>query len=158
MLKSADRRTWSSYWLSSGRPFMPLAKLAAELDEISEPNRSSELEHQKLRYFCTVWRSTAPCARMRAGSSVPSSFITSRVRFTTRLMPVSPTNMWCASSVSMKRQVRDSGSKALSAKLFSWYLPSRSVKYVKQKSDSQSCIGSLKVVRMRGLLGSPEWG
>jgi len=28
----------------------------------------------------------------------------------------------------MKRQVRASGSKALSARLFSWYLPSRSVK------------------------------
>ena len=28
-----------------------------------------------------------------------------------RCTPVSPTNMWCASSVSMKRQVRDSGSK-----------------------------------------------
>ena len=38
-----------SDWLSSGRPFMPLAKLPAEVDEISEPNRSSELEHQKVR-------------------------------------------------------------------------------------------------------------
>src|SRR5260221_8545287 len=135
---------------------MPLAKLAAEFDEISEPNRSSELEHQKLRYFCTVGRSIAPCARMRAASSVPSSFITSSVRLTTRLMPVSPTNMWCASSVSMNRHVRDKGSKALSAKLFSWNLPSRSVKYVKQKSDSQSVIGSLNGVRMRGLFSSPE--
>src|SRR5260221_7730283 len=136
---------------------MPLAKFAAELDEISEPNKSSELEHQKFRYFCSVGRSIAPCERMRAGSSVASSFITSSVRFTTRLKPVSPTNMWCASSVSMKRQVRDSGSNALSAKLLSWYLPSRSVKYVKQNSDSQSEIGSLKVVRMRGLSVSPEW-
>src|SRR3982751_6914864 len=127
---------------------MPLAKLPAELDEIWEPKRSSELEHQKFRYFCSVGRSTAPWRRMSAGSSVPCSFITSSVRFTTRLMPVSPTNMWCASSVSMKRQVRESGSNALSAKLFSWYLPSRSVKYVKQKKDSQSVIGSLKVVRM----------
>src|SRR5207253_9284175 len=146
-----SRRTWSSYCVSSGRPFMPLAKFDAELDEISEPKRSSELEHQKLRYFCSVGRSIAPCERMRTGSSVPSSFITSSVRFTTRLMPVSPTNMWCASSVSMKRHVRERGSNALSAKLFSWNLPSRSVKYVKQKSDSQSVIGSLKVVRMRGL-------
>ena len=42
---------------------------------------------------------------------MPASLIASQVRCTTRLMPVSPTNMWCASSVSMKRQVRDSGSK-----------------------------------------------
>src|SRR5207249_10121217 len=107
---------------------MPLAKFDAELDEISEPKRSSELEHQKLRYFCTDGRSTAPCARMRAGSSVPSSFLASRARLTTRLMPVSPTNMWCASSVSMNLHVRERGSNALSAKLFSWNLPSRSVK------------------------------
>src|SRR5260221_4002574 len=136
---------------------MPLAKLAAEFDEISEPKRSSELEHQKLRYVCAVGSSIAPCARMRAASSVQSSFITSSVRLTTRLMPVSPTNMWCASSVSMKRQVRDSGSNALSAKLLSWNLPSRSVKYVKQKSDSQSVIGSLNVGGIRGLFSSPEW-
>src|SRR5262249_30654300 len=44
--KIAERSPWSWYWVSSGRPFMPLAKLAAELDEISEPKRSSELEHQ----------------------------------------------------------------------------------------------------------------
>ena len=49
-------------------------------------------------------------------------------RLMTRPTPVSPTNMWCASSVSMKWQVRDSGSKALSASDFSWNLPSRSVK------------------------------
>ena len=40
----------------------------------------------------------------------------------------SPTNMWCASSISMKRQERDSGSKPNSASEASWYLPSRSVK------------------------------
>ena len=39
-----------------------------------------------------------------------------RGRCTTRCTPVSPTNMWCASSVSMKRVVRDNGSKPLSAK------------------------------------------
>src|SRR5260221_7625934 len=119
---------------------MPLAKFAAELDEISEPNKSSELEHQKFRYFCSVGRSIAPCERMRTGSSVASSFITSSVRFTTRLRPVSPTNMWCASSVSMKRHVLDSWSKALSAKLLSWYFSSRSWKKGKQKSESQSSI------------------
>jgi hypothetical protein len=52
----------------------------------------------------------------------------SQVRWTTRRMPVSPTNMWWASSVSMNRQVRDSGSNADSASDASWYLPSRSVK------------------------------
>jgi len=51
---------------------------------------------------------------------------------------------------------RASGSNALSARLFSWNLPSRSVKYVKQKNDSQSSIGSLNVPRMRGLSTSPE--
>jgi hypothetical protein len=45
-----------------------------------------------------------------------------------RPTPVSPTNMWCASSVSMNRQVRESGSKPDSWRLASWYLPSRSVK------------------------------
>ena len=59
---------------------------------------------------------------------MPASFIASQVRCTTRLMPVSPTNMWCASSVSMKRQVRDSGSKPDCASEFSCILPSRSVK------------------------------
>ena len=64
--------------------------------------------------------------------------------------------MWCASSVSMKRQVRDSGSKPLSARLASWYLPSRSVKKVNMKNESQSGVFSLKAPRMRGLSGSPE--
>ena len=41
-----------------------------------------------------------------------------------------PTDMWNASSVSMKRVVRDRGSKALSASARSWYLPSRSVNMV----------------------------
>jgi hypothetical protein len=36
--------------------------------------------------------------------------------------------MWCASSVSMKRVVRASGSKPDSASAHSWNLPSRSVK------------------------------
>ena len=71
-------------------------------------------------------------------------------------MPVSPTNMWCASSVSMNLQVRASGSKLDSASDFNWNLPSRSVKKVNMKNDSHSLIGSLKVVRMRGLSGSPE--
>ncbi len=48
---------------------------------------------------------------MSVGSVIPASRMASQVRCTTRVMPVSPTNMWCASSVSMKRQVRDSGSK-----------------------------------------------
>ena len=68
----------------------------------------------------------------------------------TRAMPVWPTNMWCASSVSMKRHERASGSKPLSASDSSWNLPSRSVNIVKQKNDSQSSQGSLNVVRMRG--------
>jgi hypothetical protein len=50
------------------------------------------------------------------------------VRSTTRSTPVVPTNMWCASSLSMNSQVRDSGSKALSLSVPSWYFPSRSVK------------------------------
>src|SRR5208337_5254214 len=148
---------WSSYRASSGRPFSPFAKYDAAFDEVSEPNKSSEELNQKLRYFCTVGRSMAPALRMAAGSSVPSSFITSSERRTTRLMPVSPTNMWCASSVSMNEQVRASGSKLDSASDFNWNLPSRSVKYVNMKKLSQSRMGSLKVPRMRGLLASPEW-
>ena len=49
-MKTEERRTWSSYWLSSGRPFRPLAKFAAELDEISLPNRSSEDEDMLRSY------------------------------------------------------------------------------------------------------------
>ena len=72
-------------------------------------------------------------------------------------MPVAPTNMWWASSFSMKSHVRDSGSKPLSRSDASWYLPSRSVKYVKKKNDSQSGVASLKAPRMRGWSVSPEW-
>ncbi len=62
-----------------------------------------------------------------------------------RATPDSPTNMWCASSVSMKRVVRASGSKPDSASAQSWNLPSRSVKYVNMKNASQS--GRLLVER-----------
>ena len=57
----------------------------------------------------------------------------------------------------MNSQVRDSGSKALSRSEPSWNLPSRSVKYVKKKKDSQSGVGSLNAPRMRGRSTSPEW-
>ena len=70
----------------------------------------------------------APSARTFSGSSEPISRITSQVRCTTRSTPVVPMNMWCASSRSMKLQVRESGSNADSASEASWYLPSRSVK------------------------------
>ena len=73
-----------------------------------------------------------------------------------RPMPVSPTNMWCASSVSMKRQVRESGSKPDCARLSSCILPSRSVKKVNMWKDSQSGVASLKAPSMRGLSASPE--
>jgi hypothetical protein len=63
-----------------------------------------------------------------AMSSVSCSRMSSAVRVTTRSMPVVPTNMWWASSFNMNSQVRDSGSKADSFSVPSWYLPSRSVK------------------------------
>ena len=53
---------------------------------------------------------------------MPCCFITAAVRASTREMPDSPTNMWCASSVSMKRQVRDSGSKPDSDKAFNRHI------------------------------------
>ena len=56
-------------------------------------------------------------------------------------MPLSPTNMWCASSVSMKRVVRDSGSSALSESDISCDLPSRSVNIANMKKSSQLSIG-----------------
>ena len=65
--------------------------------------------------------------------------------------------MWWASSLSMKSHVRDSGSKPDSRSDASWNLPSRSVKYVNMKNDSQSGVGSLNAPRMRGLSASPEW-
>ena len=111
------------------------------------------MENQKLMYFCTVATSTPPWAR---ASSLGSRCISSQARCTVRRTPLSPTNMWCASSVSMKRVVRESGSKPLSARASSWYLPSRSVKVVNMKKESQSSMGSLKVVRILGLSKSPE--
>ena len=69
-----------------------------------------------------------PAARSLLTSSVLSWFIMSTVRWITRETPLSPTNMWCASSVSMNLVVRASGSKADSASAHSWNLPSRSVK------------------------------
>jgi len=129
----------------------PAPKNCAALVETSLPKRSSESEYQEFRYFWIVARSSAPAER----GSVPARRH-SAVRSTMRLMPLSPTNMWCASSVSMKRQVRDSGSKPDSASASSWYLPSRSVKVVNMKKESQSSIGSLKAPRMRGLSGLPE--
>ena len=63
-----------------------------------------------------------------ATSSVSFSTMTWAVRSTTRSTPVVPTNMWCASSLSMNSQVRLSGSNADSLRVPSWYLPSRSVK------------------------------
>ena len=93
---------------------------------------------------------------MSVGSSMPAAFIASQVRWMVRPTPVSPTNMWCASSVSMKRQVRDSGSKPDCARLSSCILPSRSVKNVNMWNDSQSGVASLKAPSMRGLSASPE--
>ena len=95
-----------------------------------------------------------PSARtlpMSFGSSMPAACIASQVRWMVRPTPVSPTNMWCASSVSMNRQVRDSGSKPDCARLSSCILPSRSVKNVNMKNDSQSGVASLKAPSMRGL-------
>ena len=82
--------------------------------------------------------------------------MTSAVRCRTRATPDSPTNMWCASSVSMNFVVRASGSKPDSASAHSWNLPSRSVKYVNMKNASQSGVFSLNAPRMRGLSVSPE--
>ena len=56
----------------------------------------------------------------------------------------------------MKRQVRESGSKPLSARLASWYLPSRSVKKQNMKNESQSGVRSLNAPRMRGLSAIPR--
>ena len=71
-------------------------------------------------------------------------------------MPVSPTNMWWASSVNMNRQVRDNGSKPDCASAASCILPSRSVKNVNMKNDSQSSVRSLNAPSMRGLSALPE--
>ena len=102
----------------------------------------------------TSGSSAGRCRRAAARPPVPAPrFISSQVRSTMRATPVSPTNMWCASSVSMKRVVRDSGSNALSASASSWYLPSRSVNIVNMKKSSQFSIGSLNAPRMRGLSG-----
>ena len=81
--------------------------------------------------------------------------MSSALRWTMRSTPVSPTNMWWASSVSMKRVVRESGSNPLSARARSWYFPSRSVNIVNMKKSSQLSTGALKAPRMRGLSGLP---
>ena len=72
-----------------------------------------------------------------------------------RDIPDSPTNMWCASSVSMKRVVRASGSSELSDSDSSCDLPSRSVNIVKAKKSSQVSIGSLNASSMRGVSSLP---
>ena len=132
----------------------PERKKLAEFEETSEPYKSVLEDAQKLMYF---WiRSPAGSRRARRTSESGCSRMTSQVRWMTRPTPVWPTNMWCASSVSMKRQVRASGSKPDSASASSWNLPSRSVNIVKQKNDSQSSQGSLNVPRMRGWSGLPE--
>ena len=131
----------------------------AALVDTSEPNRSSDSEKCRLAFFCMVGRSMTPSLRtaaMSLGSSMPASFMAWQVRSMARPTPVSPTNMWCASSVSMKRQVRDSGSKPDCARLSSCILPSRSVKKVNMKNESQSGVSSLKAPSMRGLSASPE--
>src|SRR6266498_413794 len=91
-------------------------------------------------YFCSR-SSSMPPKRRTSRPSTPCWRISSQVRCTTRAIPVVPMNMWCASSRSMNCTVRDSGSKALSAREASWYLPSRSVKKVNMKNDSQSGVG-----------------
>ena len=78
------------------------------------------------------------------------------VRLMTRCTPVAPTNMWWASSVSINRQVRDSGSKPDCANASSCILPSRSVKVVNMKNDSQSGVASLKAPNMRGWSSLPD--
>ena len=95
------------------------------MDDVSEPNRSIDTENWKFRYFWMTDSGMPPYCQM---SSVPCCFISSAVRCTVRCTPVVPTNMWCASSLSMNSQVRASGSKPLSFSVPSWYLPSRSVK------------------------------
>ena len=94
---------------------------------------------------------------LRTSSEKPAIFISWQVRSRMRAMPVSPTNMWCASSVSMKRVVRASGSSELSDSDISCYLPSRSVNIVNMKKSSQLSIGSLNASRMRGLSRLPLW-
>ena len=131
----------------------PAGVAPAAFVEISAPKRSSVTLKWKFRYFWKVGRSMTPNRRT---SSVSCSRMTSQVRCATRASPVMPTNMWWASSVSMNRQVRASGSNADSASEWSWNLPSRSVRKVNMNSASQSGVRSLKAVRMRGRSASPE--
>ena len=84
-----------------------------------------DTENWKLRYFWITCRGMPPQPKM---SAVPRDFISSAVRLTMRCTPVVPTNIWCASSLSMNSQVRASGSNADSFRVPSWYFPSRSVK------------------------------
>jgi hypothetical protein len=99
---------------SFARPLRPAAKYVAAFDETSPPNRSSESEYQKVQVLLDRAEIDAALGARVAVGVEPSS---ARGALTTRsTMPaVSPTNMWWASSVSMKRVVRASGSKPLSA-------------------------------------------
>ena len=81
-------------------------------------------------------------------------FMAWQVRSMMRLTPDFPTNMWKASSVSMKRQVRESGSNPDCASASSCIFPSRSVKKVKRKKESQSGVSSLKAPSIRVALYS----
>jgi len=90
------------------RPLIPDAKYDAAFEEISPPKRSSESEKPQIeRLLHRREIDAAELANVVGGGSFFCSFIWPAVRSTTRRMPVSPTNMWCASSVSMKRVVRE---------------------------------------------------
>ena len=132
-------------------------KVLAALVDTSEPNRSSDSEIVQIELLLDGRQvddaERADLRRCRSGRRCRPPCIASQVRWMVRPTPVSPTNMWCASSVSMNRQVRDSGSKPDCARLSSCILPSRSVKKVNMKNDSQSGVASLKAPSMRGLSG-----
>src|SRR3982074_3244681 len=75
-----------------------------------------------------------------------------------RLIPVSPTNIWCASSVSMNRQVRATGSKPGSPRAPRWNFPSRVGKEggdVKGEPVRRWLVESAENARVIGISGPP---
>src|SRR5258708_3718897 len=112
-----------------------------------------------------VGRSMTPSARtfsISPGSSMPAARMASQVRWMVRPTPVSPTNMWCASSVSMKRQelerAAQHGSVLARHLLPSWLAKmaaerNRAARLLRRQQDAPAVIGHLDVVELGPALG-----
>jgi hypothetical protein len=138
---------------SRQRPLRPEAKKSAALELISEPKRSRRVAEPVVDPLLHGPTSMPPWLRASPlGSSLASWAAAAQHTLHARLAH--------AEVVGLFGEHEPAGAgERVEARLGqapSWYLPSRSVKQVKQKKVSQSGQGWLKASRMRGLSASPE--